>query len=420
MLPPIRPVLVQVLLLAACGTDQGAPTLGSTAIGDAAAPGDDGPLGDRLAGADGAGSADATAVDGGAVLSDATIFDGTAPGDTVAGQDGVPGQDSAPGADSGTATPDTTYPDVPSKYELCSTLMTCVTVSCDGASNKSCAATCTDVASPAAKAAIAPFVACLDQYCFEGMCKGSSDSDCVGVCVMTKCLPKMIGCLADGKSGKATCDTAFGCIDTCQEEGFGCMGNCWSAMTPQAQADFDAITACTNAAGGENPYASCTEQLFKCLSAGKVGTKTCLELMSCNVGCNGSSKAKEAICNGVCYGQSSAAAQQAWLGVAQCDPGGNETACAQGIVACSDPTGTKTCLDTISCNDACKKSGKPDGECLFACLHQASKVEAQKTVDLFLCVEKQCKPGCDGNKTCEDKCMQSGTCKAQFKGCLGT
>ncbi len=383
---------VGAALLLGCAEPDVAPaTVGTSASADAL--GADASLDGNPA--TDAGGADAAAPDG--ATSDATPSD-TAPVDGAAADSGDAGAvDSAA-----------------SKYPLCSKLLTCVGVACSSAAGIDCAQPCLSGASPAAAAAIQPFLQCADQYCAKGLCAGVSDANCLLNCAWQKCISAAMACGGDGKKGEASCASAFGCMEGCKDKGGTCIFDCYSAMSSAAQAQFDALGGCSAAAGGKDPFAACPNQALTCLAGGKTGSDDCWKLASCSSACEKLSDGAKSLCIGDCWSKATKEAQAQWIAVIQCGDQAS-SACYSPLVQCIAPSGTKTCLDTLGCWETCDKGGSGDA-CGLQCLHDASPSEGAKVVALMQCMADKC-GSCKGAKSCEDKCLQE-QCKAPLTACL--
>jgi hypothetical protein len=395
----LRKALISLVVLAACGADPEVPATIGTA-----------------AGADGAGadaSFDASAT-GDTASSDTT------PGDSAASdasaQDAGPSDAAANDANANDVNPsDANATDAaPAKYPLCSQLLTCVGVACSSANTIDCAAPCLAGASAAASAAIKPFLDCTDQACAKGLCAGSSDPKCLGNCGWDKCLTPALACGADGKSGTADCSSAFGCLEGCKNQGGNCAFNCYAALSPTAQVQLNNLSACSAAAGNQDAFSVCPNQALTCLTGGKTGSDDCWKLLGCTSACDQGSDAVKAQCVGTCWSKASKDAQGQWISVLQC--GDSSTpACATPLLTCVQPSGAKTCLDTLGCWETCSKAAAGDS-CGLQCLRDASPAEGKKVVDLMQCIAQQC-GSCKGDQTCEDKCTQE-KCKPALTGCL--
>lgn len=390
----LRKALISLVVLAACGGDPEVPATVGTATG-----------------ADGAG-ADASfdASGNGDTASSETTPGDSAANDTSA-QDSVPGDANASDASASDAN---VADAAPAKYPLCSQLLTCFGVACSSASGLECAAPCLAGASAAASAAIKPFLDCADQACAKGLCAGSGDPKCLGNCAWEKCLTPALACGADGKSGSADCSSAFGCLEGCKNQGGNCAFNCYAALSPAAQGQLDNLGACSAAAGNQDAFSACPTQALTCLTGGKTGSDDCWKLLGCTSSCDQGSDAVKAQCIGNCWSKASKDAQSQWISVLQC--GDSSTpACATPLLTCVQPSGSKTCLDTLGCWEACSKAAAGDS-CGLQCLRDASPAEGKKVVELMQCIAQQCS-SCKGEKSCEDKCTQE-KCKPAVTGCL--
>ena len=391
-------------LLASCAEEPVAPaTLGTSASADALA---------ADASLDGSAASDATSGD--TATTDATVGDGTtADGTTTDGTaSDATAADSSP---SDIAALDGNAADAaPAKYPLCSQLLTCVGVACSSASTIDCAQPCLSGASAISGAAIQPFLKCTDQYCAKGLCAGVSDPKCLMNCSWQKCLGAAMACGGDGKTGTATCASAFGCMEGCKDKGGTCIFDCYAALSGAAQAQFDALGACSAAAGGKDPFEVCPNQALTCIADGKTGTDDCWKLASCTNSCEKLGEGAKAICIGECWAKASKVAQAQWIAIIQCGEQ-SSAACSAPLVTCIAPSGTKTCLDTLGCWETCNKASSGD-MCGMQCLHDASPTEGKKVVELMQCMAAKC-GSCKGAKDCEDKCLQE-QCKAALNGCL--
>jgi len=388
------------LVLVACSSDTIQPTVGLTTNGDAKTA-LDAQLGDSLE--DAAQGADSAPVSDAAPDSalDATAAGGDAATDAI------------------TATADAAVDavgDAAAKYGVCSNLFLCSQVACGQSMPKGCAQVCIDAASAEAQAQYLPFGLCVEQYCREGLCKNSSDVACMGNCAWQKCYGKLLPCGADGKTGSATCDAMIGCYEKCKKDGAMCMFNCYATLSTAAQSDYQAMNDCFVAAGGDDPGKSCPDQLFKCIAGGKSGAKSCFDTLLCTGTCDKLADSEKFGCIAACYTQATAADQKAFLSVSKCMGGTWNANCADDLLTCTNPSGTKNCLEAIMCIDPCKATGKNEGACIFSCMNQASKPEAKKYLELFMCMAGQCK-SCNGDAKCEDTCSKA-KCQTQLTACL--
>ena len=393
----------------ACTDSTDSTLIGATASGDALNGGDSA-LADGQQVADNATNSDTAAAgdsaSDGAVLpgADAAIPDGAVPADVFQ----VPDVSS-----------DVLYADaMPATYTKCSALIQCVQLSCGASFPPGCDDVCTKVSSLSVSQAYAQVSVCIEQTCRQGVCKGATDVNCVGNCVGNKCIPKIAMCGADGKTGSATCWTALTCFGGCKDKGADCLYNCFGALSAGAQSDYQALEACSTAAGGADPFKVCPEQTLKCVSEAKVGTQSCIDVLSCFTDCTkkGGNDLAQALCVGACYGAGTQAAQSQFIGVAKCFDKGNGPGCTDAYVTCADPSGTKTCVETLSCLGDCNKNNPDNTGCAFGCVHKATKTAATKLLQFTSCLDTQCKPICNGNAACEEKCKNE-KCSAQLAGC---
>lgn len=382
-------VIATVVVVAGCGQDEVAPMSVGTGASADAVGGDvaiDGSTGADILTADSA-TGDSAAADAAAAdLSGADVTSGT----------------------------DATTADAAAKYPKCSQLLTCVGVACSSAAGIDCAQPCLSGASASSAAALQPFLNCTDQYCAKGLCAGLNDPKCLLSCAWQKCLGAAMACGGDGKTGEASCTSAFGCMEGCKDKGGTCIFDCYAALSAPAQAQFDALGACSAAAGGKDAFSACPNQALTCLASGKTGTQDCWKLASCASGCDKLADSAKSLCISGCWSSATKEAQAQWIALLQCgDQAGS--ACYLPLVTCVAPSGSKTCLDTLGCWEACDKGTGGDG-CGMQCLHDASPSEGKKVIALMQCMADKC-GFCKGAKDCEDKCLQE-QCKSALNGCL--
>ncbi len=376
---PLGSLLVAATLLASCGSDTTAPLQVGTSTDATSATGDSSLSGD------------------GSMGSDASLGDGQSSGDSVSTTD--------------TSAPSDSSADSAAKYPLCSELFTCTAVACGGSWGKDCAKPCLDGGSIAAKAALQPYLDCIDTYCTKGVCAGSSVPGCMDKCSGDKCFAKMLACGADGASGGAGCSTAFNCITGCQNKGLACYFGCYGGMSKAGQAQFDALTNCALAAGGGDAFAQCPSQSLACMADGKTGSNDCKGMLACTTTCQGLGKDAAGVCLGNCWASGKSDAQGEWLAVLACDS--TPTAgCSDAFGKCIPSTGTQTCLDTLGCWSKCGTSQS----CPFDCVGEASPAEGKKVADLIYCQNANCKY-CAGNAMCEDTCRKTD-CGTEWTACL--
>ncbi len=367
----------------------------------------------RAVGSDVAPVADASPVNDATAVADAApTVDAVGPGDTTLADGFVPPD---------IATAEVVYTaDAPqsdgaiAKYQLCSSLLTCVWVACGGSTDPKCADICLGVASAAASAAVQPYLSCVNAYCVNGLCAGNPDKNCINQCAGQKCIFPAIACGADGKTGSADCVSAFGCMDTCKEKGPDCNYGCYGNLSKAAQTQFDTLFNCAAAAGGQDAFAACPGQALTCIAAGKTGSGGCAPLFSCMDGCEKLPENSKAGCMAGCWSSASPTSQQQWVAISKCLANPTQS-CAATLATCAGPKGTKTCLDAVTCWGQCDKEGQKS-ECHFGCLAAASAVEANKAAELFMCIGTQCKT-CKGDKNCESDCTKT-KCGTVFASCL--
>ena len=341
---------------------------------------------------------------------DATgVNDGSA-SETLVGTDATsdsgPQVDTAPKADTG-----------PSKYPDCLSLIGCVAQGCS-ASNwaNGCDSVCLTGASPSVATAYASVSGCIQNTCRDGICNGSTDSQCMNTCIGQKCMGKIAVCGADGKSGAATCASYFTCSDACKSAGsqaLACISNCYAAMSATAQGEYGALDACVSAAGGADAFGSCPQQALTCLAGGASGSKSCLDALVCSGGCNVGTDTQKSMCMSGCWSQTTPAGQGEFAAAMKCN-GPNKTGCVDSMLACLEPSGTGTCTGSLTCMQGCNQTdGQAKAACSYGCLHSTSPAEAKKNLELQVCMGG-C--NCNGVQTCDNACL-TGPCKTALATC---
>jgi len=108
-----------------------------------------------------------------------------------------------------------------------------------------------------------------------------------------------------------------------------------------------------------------------------------------------------------------AAAADFWAAASCLGNSGAEATCSPILLKCVAPTGSKTCVDTVTCMKTCPEN---DGTCLFGCLKAASSAAADSAWKFALCGQT-CDGKCaGGSSTCAIECMSS-TCPTELAAC---
>ena len=284
---------------------------------------------------------------------------------------------------------------------------------------------CLEVGSKPVVSEFKDFVKCFSHICHDKECK-SGDKECLSKCIWNRCAGFAIKCNSDQKSGFKACDTGFGCFSKCENKNtVDCTTACYQEMSKSAQDDFDTLWYCVANSDKPDPFADCMIPALNCVSAGQKGQNSCLEIAECGGTCNGKPKAEGDEFNCIaktCYAQGNEKAQALYKDMLKCmiEAGdGGYLKCGKSIIACSEPSGSKLCIDIDPCTKECKKNGTDEGSCMFKCLHQATPTEAKKFWDFAECANTKCKK-CDGSSDpqCIEKCF-TGDCKDEYLGCLG-
>ena len=352
-----------------------------------------------------------------------------------AGLNDTPLSDTAPGPDAAvpdtngtdTAVADAPPTDVPSaKYPTCVAVSDCVVAACSPTPTSDCQSGCLGGGSQDALEKALPLLTCIQGKCQDVQCKNSSDPTCVSNCIGASCTPELIGCIDDGKSGTALCGDAMACFDACgQNSGyFACMSQCYGKLSTAGKASLTLMTSCMGKAAqaGKDPNQACIGELMSCMTGGKTGTKECYELFSCQDKCPGDNNTP---CIAACLSEVSAAGQKAFIDVLPCVGDAAKMAepdCVKKLNACINPSGQKTCAQTLSCENACQASagGKDASACSFACLHDATPAAAEALGKITPCGIADKTPaqaqactdamiGC-ANPSGTDTCPQITTC----------
>jgi len=304
--------------------------------------------------------------------------------------------DAGPAVDTTSAdnvSPGDTVSDVPAaKYPTCVSVGDCVAAACDPTPTADCEKPCLAGGSQASLEKAVPLLTCIQSKCQTGLCKGSKDPKCVSDCVGQMCTPELVACIDDGTSGTAVCGDALACFDKCDPAKgfFACMGKCYSTLSTAGKAALAIYTNCAGKAsgGGQPPEQACIGELMSCLTGGKTGNKDCYEIFTCQEKCP---KNEDMACMAGCLSDTTAAGQKAFMDAMPCfgdQSKMNDPVCAKKFMACINPTGTKTCLQTLSCQGACPKA--PPGQdgspsCGFACMHNATPAAAEALLKISPC-----------------------------------
>ena len=338
--------------------------------------------------------------------------------------DTLPDTMTAPDATTG----DTLAADTPTaKYGTCAAVGDCVALACNPTPTAGCEKACLGGGSQGALEKAIPMLTCIQDKCQNGKCKGSSDPKCVSDCVGQMCTPELVGCIDDGTTGTGVCGDALGCFDTCNSAGgyFACMGKCYSALSTTGKAALAIYTSCAGkaAGAGQDPQQACISELMSCMTGGKTGTKDCYEIFACQEKCPADN---QTACMAGCLSDTTAAGQKAFIDAMPCfgdQSKMSDPVCAAKFMTCINPTGTKTCAQTLSCQGACPQpppgqSGSPS--CGFACMHDATPAAADAYLKISPCGIQDKTPeqaqacmdamiGC-ANPSGTDNCGQILTC----------
>ncbi len=431
--------LLAALTLAACGTsDSAGAKTGATSSKDAASGDSVASIGDAVGGGDGSVSSDGAGSgggsdggatrtgDAGASSSGGDTGSGTTRGDTTGGGSSGGGNGGPLVWPKGPEDDIKGKPASEAKYTDCGGMWGCLSASCSLDPGPGCVDVCLKAASTGAVADFNDVTKCAVHTCAKGQCAGKTQpgDKCLPECIWSRCVGLAIACnAAPGKAGTKGCGDGVGCLEPCKGE-MGCMTSCYEAMNTAGQGSFTAFWGCVAQATGDNPAAQCYGQLLSCGANGVVGQAGCYDVLQCSSGCDNKAEGEEFACNSACYGKGSKAAQGQYQAIMSCfvsfETGVPGQGCAKKFADCVQPTGKLNCLDVSPCSDACQKQGKDEGACTFECLKKAKPDEAERFLDLYLCIGITCGNKCKDSKdpTCQNTCITTD-CKAQYSKCIG-
>lgn len=277
------------------------------------------------------------------------------------------------------------------KYPTCVAVTDCVIDACTPTPTADCQSGCLGGGSQDALEKALPLLTCIQGKCQDVQCKNSTDPKCVSNCIGATCTPELIGCVDNGQSGTDACGDALGCFDACGQGSnyFSCMGTCYAKLSSTGKTALSLMTACMGKAAqaGKDPNQACIGEMMGCLTGGKSGTKECFEVFSCQDKCPGGDNTP---CIAACLSEVSAAGQKAFIDVLPCVGDSAKMAepdCVKKLTACINPSGQKTCAQTLSCETACQAEagGKDATACNFACAHDATPAAAEALNKVAVC-----------------------------------
>ncbi|MCO4763897.1 MAG: hypothetical protein KC502_20455 [Myxococcales bacterium] len=276
---------------------------------------------------------------------------------------------------------------------------------------------------------IMDFTKCYHHICHDKMCK-TGDKKCLSDCMWSRCSGFGMKCNVAQKSGPKTCETAFTCFESCKgPTTIQCLASCYTTLSKPAQSDYTKLWFCLAKSDAPQPFSDCLATALDCASGGTTGTKSCLDVSTCDSACKPDNDGEKFSCTAKCYGGGTSAAQGQFNALMKCvleaqtagaDPG---KLCGKSVAVCagSKPDGTKGtlgCQEISGCEQVCKKANGEDAGCTMTCLGKSTVSEAMKWWELAMCWGK-CSEKCKGGSaTCVQDCV-SKDCKAQSLACLG-
>ena len=308
----------------------------------------------------------------------------------------------------------------------CATLIDCVSKACPAQNplTSGCATDCFDKASADAKLLFDDVWGCATTKCLQGVCKDSDDPDCFDGCLFGTCLPEVLACVDDGSAGGGGCLAAIPCLDGCGVDTSGnffeCAAKCYAGMSDGAQSQYDALAQCLSDNNGfddeEGLPEPCIDEYYGCLSDGKTGDQSCLQILGCTDTCSDDSP----VCFAQCLQAGSADAQAAFSAMVPCFEGAaDDPACEGALLTCIDPSGDLDCGGFFACNDMCQdKAGAEDGACFIECLADTSEDGAKEVLAFIECSESCDEQCADQGDSCAGLCF-AAECPAIAASCFG-
>jgi hypothetical protein len=321
---------------------------------------------------------------GGDTSGDAVSGDGEG-GDGVAGDGGGDG-----GGDAGSDT------EAGKTHQTCSALGDCVIAACAPKKfEKGCSDACIADSAEAVVVKGLPLLACVQNTCLP-KCATSSEPSCLDDCMSEQCIGDLVACVSDGveSKGDKSCVDTMGCFEGCgiaAGKPFACMSTCIGATAAASAGLLKGVIDCVVKAtkDGADPEQACMKPMIQCATNGATGTAKCHEAFVCLDACKADEKGDD--CEMACFGSLSAEAQDKFFAAAPClgeggskdgedgEPKEADPTCGPKVLACVDPSGDKTCVETMGCIEGCQAKageGQDGGGCAFACIHDTKKAEA--------------------------------------------
>lgn len=154
----------------------------------------------------------------------------------------------------------------------------------------------------------------------------------------------------------------------------------------------------------------CTGPFLGCVSNDSSANADCAATWTCAQQYPG----KLLTIGAICYANASKDAQVQLDGLISCSTKPQTESCFKQIGKCfQSASPTASCNQTLQCSQACGG----DQVCTWNCLGNASAAGIQLADALFNCINTNCTPICNGDKTCQDKCTAT-QCNVQMADCL--
>lgn len=268
-------------------------------------------------------------------------------------------------------------------HKTCPSLGDCVLAACaPKAFEAGCQDACLADAEEGALLPAAGLLSCVQKTCLPA-CKDSKDPACLSDCMGESCTSDLVACITHGATpaGSVTCMETIGCFDGCgigkSTSPFTCMSGCVAKTDAAGLKALDDVAKCQADANkdGKDADEVCAPAFLGCAISGKSGDKTCYDVFACQAECAKSGKQDDE-CMAICLPQLSKAAQQEFLDALPCFES-KDAACMPKVLKCINPSGDKTCFESMACIDGCKADDGNSGACIFGCLHNVKATSSE-------------------------------------------
>lgn len=267
-----------------------------------------------------------------------------------------------------------------------------------------CHVGCFEQASEGAKPLATKLWECWKTECHLDACARAGDASCMSQCLVQRCGDAVVQVLQTDATGVKTCSDAIDCIEACDASKpglFTCMGACLASTTPIGKDALNTFAACAGAADGDIKKV-CHDELVACYSDTAISTGECHVVAPCIDRCAAQSKGNTCIIK--CRDKLSTDGQAKFDPLMTCIENKGFEKCGDKALACVDPAGERSCIDTYACASLCRSVVTADWDgigCLYSCMHNATPGEADALGKLSACDKGGDQTVCgDGLKTC--------------------